>query len=72
MGGLWYQDLPEGQCCQADSAGGSGRINGAQGNERTYPQPNISIGSGYVNQIVTAMIGAVVLLFIVGLIKGRR
>lgn len=33
---------------------------------------NISLGEGYIGTLLTAIIGAVVLLFVVGLIKGKK
>lgn len=33
---------------------------------------NISLGDGYIGTLLTATIGAVVLLFIVGLISGKK
>jgi len=33
------------------------------------PRLGISVGGGWIDQIVTALIGAVILLFIVGLIR---
>jgi len=31
-----------------------------------------AIGSGFVAQVIPALVGALVLLFVIGLIKGRR
>jgi uncharacterized membrane protein YeaQ/YmgE (transglycosylase-associated protein family) len=36
-----------------------------------FRQLNISIGTGLTNSLITALIGAVILLFIIGLIKKR-
>ena len=38
----------------------------------TFPQLGIHLGSGIVSEIVEAAIGAVLLLLIIGLIRGRR
>jgi uncharacterized membrane protein YeaQ/YmgE (transglycosylase-associated protein family) len=36
------------------------------------PQLGIHIGTGVIREIINAMIGAIILLLVVGLVRGRR